>query len=128
MLTIPALPTSIFPIWAEESAQINANRGEWSFGNGRETGPNGGVTFPFATRLIGLSLTYETLGTVTVEAQRNGSSIGASVTVTEGRSGYVSFDTPLNFSAGDRLRFVTLGSTGPSYGVICAWFDTQGVA
>ena len=55
---------SIYPIWAEESADIADNRHEWAFGNGDDTPAAHGIPIGFKSKLLKtVSYTHLTLPT-----------------------------------------------------------------
>lgn len=114
---------SYFCIFAEESADLNDARYEWSFGNGNET-PNGtGVVIPFQCELIAMGLSIEGTPPAVVQVVRNTTVTGKQLALTSNK-GYADFtSSPLSFSPGDLLNFRTLDSSNTSNGgIVTAWF------
>ena len=127
----PAL-YSIFPIWAEESADVGTNTAggsQWAFGNGNNSPRGTGVCVPFDCELFALTISMERAETVTVEAEVNATSTGLSVSATAAKSGVADFEgTPFAVSAGDVLGFRTLAparAASSDGAVVTAWLRRQ---
>ena len=113
----------VFPIWAEESAALNANAYEWSFGNG-STGNDIGIPVPINCELISSTLNADTFGTsVEIIIERNGVSIATHLF--NSNNEVVSESSPVAFAVGDLVNFKTGALTGSSTDArVCAWFRT----
>ena len=119
---------SIFPIWAEESADVGTNTAggsQWAFGNGNNSPRGTGVCVPFACELFALTISMERAETVTVEAEVNAISTGLSVSATAEKSAVAGFEaTPFLLSAGEVLGFRTLAparAASSDGAVVTAW-------
>ena len=77
--------------------------------------------------MIAMSLTIAGSASCEVEARRNTASAGGSVTTSNNRTGYTTFEgTPVAFNAGDRINFRTItGSSASNNGVVSAWFRRE---
>lgn len=123
--TTLSLGGSVFCIWAEESVSLVADTYNWSFGNGNETGGNGGVTMAFDCQLIGLGLVLENARIVTLEARINNSSAGKTIVSSRAnRKTHVTFtDRAAAYSAGDTVNFRTVATEDNTRSaVLSAWF------
>jgi len=126
------LPTAsagftIFPVWAEESADLNTNAQEWAFGNGNDTPANMGVTIPVDCELFAMGLSLEG-STGTVRAVVNGNiGLTAYQVAAVGQVGFETFATPLAVTAGQRINFRTVASGGGATngGLVVAWFRVR---
>lgn len=111
-----------FPVWAEESADLSNNSFQWSFGNGNLTPSGMGVVIPFTCELVAMGLTLENNATCEVQARKNNSSAGKSVSTSSNKTGWVIFENnPVSYSGGDVLGFKT-ATGGESNGTVVAWF------
>lgn len=116
---------TIFNIWAEESATLDASSTEWAFGNGDNTPTGHGIVIPIDCELWAMSLDHENGANTIVRVIKNSdSSLSAyQVTTSGAEQGYNIFSSPLSFSAGDVLNFNTISaSVGGTSGRVSAWF------
>lgn len=118
------------PIWAEENSALGNNAYEWAYGNGASTPSNAGITIyvpsDYSCAIVAMTATTSNdFGTSKIEANVNGTVLGASnsVEVTlSGRSGENNGFAPFAISTGDRLTFRTRTAgtnTGPN--TVTAW-------
>jgi hypothetical protein len=109
-----------FLVTAEENVALDTatNSGfQWSFGNGATN--QYGVALPVACEVTHLTLCEKanTAITATVQLVKNGVAVsGATVSVSAAASGTQTLGTPVSFSAGDRLSFVTSSGTAQGAG------------
>jgi hypothetical protein len=85
----------------------------------------GGVSIPYNCTLDSLSITASTAftGTFTIEAYKNGSSTGKTVSVLSGNTKGFITGLNLSFVAGDTFLFlVTAGGVGGTVVRSAAWF------
>lgn len=116
-----SLKGTIFPIWAEESAALNSNSFEWSYGNGDDAQANFGIAIPVECELFAVGLTLFD-GTAEVEVYQNG--LGTGATTGTGGVGTTinTLATPIAFHPGDNLNFRTLNTSGAGNGgKVVAW-------
>jgi hypothetical protein len=113
-----------FPIVAERNGSPATGTG-MAFGNGADTTTLGGVSIPYNCTLDSLSITASTAftGTFTIEAYKNGSSTGKTVSVLSGNTKGFITGLNLSFVAGDTFLFlVTAGGVGGTVVRSAAWF------
>lgn len=114
----------IIAIWAEERGQTTDGEYEWSFGNGSDGQDHRwlGYTMPVSGRIIKGSLTavmakpyISQTGRVVVNVVINGTERTEYSIIKDSDkwSDYVSFATPLELRAGDRVNFISR-TTNPS--------------
>ena len=113
---------SYFTVWAEENTQTISGAFEWSFGNGAEAPRNSGIVLMKACKLISLGLTvYEETGAsyaLNVDCYKNSAkaSSEADIETPASSTGVTNstydLTTPVTFSAGDRVNFRTISSSG----------------
>jgi len=131
---------SIYPIWAEEAADINDYGFEWSFGNGDETPANQGIPIAFKSKLLKISLNVEissgntTTEDIEVEVYKNGVATGAKGVITHplssssSKKSQVEVVSNLNiiFDENDVINFRTVkdGNLTLTSARVCAWLQT----
>ena len=130
---------SIYPIWAEENADISDNANEYSFGNGSDTPTAHGIPIGFKSKLLKISINIvlssgqTTTEDVEIQVYKNGSDTGAKGIVT---SGLTETDTKksqvtdvsssnITFDENDIINFRTLkdGNASISSVRVCAWLQ-----
>lgn len=121
---------TIFPIWAEESADLAAGAAqEWAFGNGDDTPITSGIVVPINCELFAMGLNIEgATATATVRAVINGDINLTTYQVSgTGNSSFTTFPTPLSINPGDRVNFRTITSSGANTnsGRVVAWFRVR---
>jgi hypothetical protein len=130
---------SIYPIWAEEAADINDNRHEWSFGNGRENPAAHGIPIGFKSKLLKISINVELPGgsttteDVEIEVYKNGSATAAKGIVTSGlantdaKKSQVTdvSSSNITFDENDIINFKTIkdGNSSVTSSRVCAWLQ-----
>ena len=129
---------SIYPIWAEESASMNDDATEWSFGNGDETPAAHGIPIGFRSKLLKVSVNVEitSSGTTTedieVEVYKNGVATGAKGIITSGLSASDSKKSQVTdvsvsnivFQENDIINFKTLKDGNvTTRSRVCAWMQ-----
>lgn len=119
---------TIFNIFAEESAELGAGNREWAFGNGDNTPTGHGIVIPIDCELFAMSLDHEGGSNSTVQIIKNTDLTLSAYQVSNSgaETGYVTFGTPLSFTAGDVANFTTITAspTGTS-GRVSAWFRVR---
>ena len=115
---------SYFPIYAEEDGDLGNNRFEWGFGDGNNTPDGMGVVIPFECQLFAVGLSLQGNADVTVEVRKNTSSTGKSVSTTNNKLAWISFENDtVQYDPGDVLNFFTIsGDSSSNGGIIVAWF------
>ena len=102
----------VITIWAEESASLNNDSYEWSWGNG---GASSGYGYPMMAygRILRAGLTINPINTsATVEIFSGGNSIGTFDKILDQRTTITIFSTPLEVNQGDFITFKTKTETG----------------
>ena len=116
---------TIFPIWAEENAQIDNGQYEWSYGNG-STGDSIGITLPIDCELFASTLNAESFSTsASINIYRRRGEINTLVSTPNFTNRNQSIDetTPIQFLAGDTVVIQTNTVVGFASDVrICNWF------
>lgn len=118
------LPGSVFTVFAEEKSALNAERHEWSFGDGDASQAGFGIVLPFKAELIALTLCIRQ-GEATVEAKRNMDATKLSVTAGEQQGLYAvaSATSSIIFTPKDVIGFKTTHAEGVTDGgKVAAWF------
>ena len=116
---------TIFSVWAEENSSLLENETEWAFGNGGNTNVGHGILIPVDCELWAMSLDHEDGVNTIVRAVKNAvDTLSAyQISTTGVEQDYISFGTPLTFSAGDIINFKTISaSLGGTSGRVSAWF------
>lgn len=115
---------TVFPIWAEESADLANNTLEWAFGNGNDTLIGQGIVMPISAELFAMSLSTEA-SEAEVLAMQNGVNTSATISTvgTGSNNGFSLLTTPIQYNPGDYLNFRTvIGGGATNGGVVTAWF------
>jgi hypothetical protein len=115
-------------IWAEENAGLANNTYEWAFGNGANTGSNGGVSIfvptGYSCSVVGLSACLGG-GSATIELEVNGSLTGETVYVdTSSSRSAATTITSQTITNGSRINFMTQSQSstaGPC--TVTAWLE-----
>ena len=112
---------SVFPIWAEESADLGASANEGAYGNGNDTPQNMGVVIPVDCEIFAVTLSLEG-GTGTVMTTVNGVDVGAQVS-TIGTLGSTILTSPISVEQDDYINFQTVASSGADTngGLVTVW-------
>lgn len=129
---------SIYPIWAEESADIGDNSHEWAFGNGDNTPAAHGIPIGFKSKLLKISVNVEldggpTTEDVEVEVYKNGSATAAKGILASGLSSSDSkksevtdvSSSNITFDENDIINFKTIkdGNITALSSRVCAWLQ-----
>ena len=102
----------IITIWAEESASLNNDSYEWSWGNGGQVVDYGYPMMAYG-RILRAGLTINPIDTsATVEIFSGGNSIGSFDKILDQRTTITIFSTPLEVDQGDFITFKTKTETG----------------
>jgi len=119
---------TVFGIWAEEAADLTGGESqEWAFGNGDNTPESSGIVVPIDCELFGMGLNVEG-GSATVRIVIDGDTTQSDFEVTASApSGFITFGTPLQITAGSVINFRTISSTesNTQSGRISAFFKVS---
>lgn len=120
----PGGSNAVFDVTVEENSTLNTGGIEWAHGNGANTPADQGVPVPFNCVLFagGLSLNS---GIATVGVYRNGTKVFDIISDTLNPKGNIrDVPTPIPFSKGDVVGFVTTSEAGTSSpNIASAWFE-----
>lgn len=113
---------TVFPIWAEENANLSNGNTQWSFGNGA-TGFIG-IPMGLDCELFAVSFNADSFGTsASIDIQRDGATISTPNFTTNNQ---VINITPVPYTQGQLLSFQTNTVVGTNTDCrVCAWFRVK---
>ena len=103
----------LITLWAEESASLNNNSAEWSWGNGG-AGSDYGYPMMYDGRILRASASFTpNNNSATISIRKNGNEeVGQFTKVLNQSTTITNFDTPLELEQGDYITFITLSVSG----------------